>query len=199
MATVYRIKAIWTGFQGAPGYTTVSFRNVVTQANMDNAQGDLYGFFNAIKAYIPTGTTIQVQKQVDGYDEFTGTLLSSTVSANTMTAVNGTAASVAYAGGSGLCVTWLTSDIYHGHRVKGRTFLVPAVACFDTDGTLNNTALSVVGSAATAFATASTSEAAVWSRVWSDGSPPTQVAGITSLMTGAVVKDAASQLRTRRL
>jgi hypothetical protein len=198
MASIYRVKAIWSGFQGAPGYTTVYFQNVSGQSAMDAAQGELYAFFNACKAYFPNGCTINVQKQVDELDLSTGVLLGTQTSINTQTPVVGTAPVGAYAGGSGVCVTWTTALIFAGRRVKGRTFLVPATGCFDTDGTLNSTAMSVIGGAANTFATSPTQQASVWSKTWDNAKPPNQIGGAAAEFTGATVKDMASQLRTRR-
>ena len=65
--TINKIRAIWNNFPGAPGYTTVYSASPPTPT-----LGALRGFFDAIKALIPNGTTISFPNSGDLIDEATG-------------------------------------------------------------------------------------------------------------------------------
>jgi len=83
--------------------------------------------------------------------------------------------------------------------VKGRTFIVPAVDCFASDGTLSPGAITAALAAGAGLIAAAGAEFAVWKRVYNDATPPVQVGGAIAPVQAVTVKDMASQLRSRRL
>lgn len=199
MPSVYRVSAIWAGFAGAPGYTRFAFQSLTTDAERNAAGLAMRTFFDALKAYIPAGTTIQVQNVVDEFNQVSGELIGSAVMTTSPTLVTSTAAAGTYAGGSGCVVTWSTSLVFHGHRVKGRTFIVPLIGTlYANDGTLLDTLPGQIQTAGNALIAAS-ADFAVWSRWY--GSPPgkVQLDGAVASVTACSVKDSAAQLRSRRL
>lgn len=198
MASVYRVTATWQNFIGAPGYSKFSFLQVTSDAAAVSATATVRSLFFALVAYIPNGATIQVSPAVQEYDEASGQLVGEIVASVTPALITGTGAG-AYAGGAGAYISWKTGTIWQGRRVQGRTFLVPMVAIFDTNGTLAATPLATLQSAATAAITDASSVLAVWAKQWNKTTnPPTQIGGAAFQATTALVKDQASQLRSRR-
>jgi len=199
MSNVSRITAIWSGFSGAPGYSKFSFIPLADDAARNAAGAAIRAFFASVATYIPSGTTIQVQAQVDDFDITSGQLMSSAPMTTVPTVVTSSAGVTAYAAGSGFVVTWGATGVFNGRRIRGRTFIVPAVACFENDGTLVSTAISAVTSAGNTLIGATGADLAVWNRSWTKTTPPTPIAGILSSATSVLVRDAASQLRSRRV
>jgi hypothetical protein len=198
MVTVYRVSAIWSGFLGAPGYSRFAVANLTDTASLNAAGESLRVFFDAIKAMIPNGTSILVQPQVDGYDMATGELVSSSSMTTAPATVTSAQTAQPYASGSGMFVSWNTSVIFNGHRVKGRTFLVPIVGSyFENDGSPLGVAVSNVQTAGNALATGN-ANFSVWSRLYSKTPPITQIGGALAPVVSCTVKDVASGLRSRR-
>jgi hypothetical protein len=198
MAEVSRVTAIWTGFPGAPGYSKFSFLPLADDAARNAAGAAVRSFFFAIQSDLPNGTTITVQPVVDNLDTVTGALLSTATMSSSPAAVVSSASATGYAGGSGYCLTWLTASVFNGRRVKGRTFLVPAAGVFGTDGTLTSTIPTAAKAAGDALIAAVGCDLAVWNRSWDDATPPNPTGGVVVAATGCIVRDAASQLRSRR-
>ena len=149
-------------------------------------------FFEAVKAGLPTGLSIQYPSSYDVIDDGTGNIVltnSLTPPANT----GGTGAGN-YAGSAGAVVNWLTSDFVAGHRKRGRTFLVPVVAAqMDTAGSLNNTYQQTIQTAGTALIGTSGANFVVWRQ------PRPGQAGSSHLVTACTVPDLAAVLRSRRI
>lgn len=200
MPTVYRVTSVWQGFAGAPGYTRLSFLDLTTSAALNAAGTATRSFFFALTGLIPAGTTIQVSPVVDEFDAASGLLTGSDTMSTTPALVTSTSSGSRYAGGSGFVVSWSTDSIFRGHRVKGRTFIVPADGlAFQADGTLDPTTITTAVGAATSLVNA-TSELAVWSRHFETISGHLeQTDGAVVPVLAASVKDSASQLRSRRL
>lgn len=200
MASVYRVTAIWSGFTGAPGYSKFSFSDLTTDAARNAAGAAIKAYFDGCKAYQQSGWSIGVQPLVQEYNVESGDLVGEATMTTVPSATVGTPASGPFAGGSGFCVTWKTSTIYGGRRTQGRTFHVPAVSCFDTDGTLSSSALIAIRAAADGLVAAPGIDFCIWARSWyinAEGKKQA-IGGDLGPVTSAVVKDASSQLRTRR-
>jgi hypothetical protein len=155
MGRIIRIKINWTGFIGSPGYTNLYFEPVpegdpITQAVVDAAHLKVQTWMIAVKAFLPTNTTITVDSQVAELDEQTGNIEAFwTIAAPTLQI--GTAAG-AYTAGTGVCVSWSTAGVRKGRRVRGRTFIVPlGGGTYDTDGTIQAGSLTTLRSAANAL------------------------------------------------
>jgi hypothetical protein len=198
MPSVYRVTAVWSGFQGAPGYSKFSFQDLTTDAARNAAGAAIRTLFDATKAYMQSGWTVNVQPNVQEYDIGNSELVGEGSMTTTPAVVTGTATGTVYAGGSGYVITWRTSTIFNGHRCVGRTFMVPAVNCFGTDGTIDGGALTTIQAAGSALVANPTVRLSVWSKQFNKADPPVQIAGANSAVTSCVVKDMASGLRSRR-
>lgn len=199
MVTVYRITALWSGFAGAPGYSKFSFLDLTDDTKRNAAGAAIRTFFASINTYIPNLTTIQVQPGIDEFNVTTGELVGANAMTVTPAVVTSGISAVPYVGGAGLAVTWVTSSIFHGHRVRGRTFIVPTASASDTDGTIAPGVVTAVQAAGNVFAASASADLQIWSRVYTK--PPAkleQIDGATAPVISCVVKDMAAQLRSRR-
>lgn len=205
MPDVSRVTAVWTGFPGAPGVSKFSFLPLTTDAARNAAGAAVRSFFFGIQTLLPNGVNIAVQPTVDDVDVITGKLTNTGSMSSVPTAVVSTTTAAPYAAGSGCVITWLGSGVFAGRRIKGRTFIVPIVGGFESNGSLVNTTVSLVQSTGDALIAATGADLAIWSRTWS-AKPyptpkdwfPTPLSGNLTAATGCVVADSASQLRSRR-
>lgn len=194
MAVIVKVQAQWNGFQGAPGYTNWYGLSDGDAAAAANALGPrMRTFFDAIKAFIPTGTTVKVQRIYQVLDGLNGHLTSEANLTADPAVVTG-AGSGNYAAAAGAVVNWETGEFNAaGHRIRGRSYLVPLVGCFDSEGSLGSTALTTIQGAGTA-ALGGTGGLIVWSRPTPKGASN----GVARTVSAAIVHDKACILRSRR-
>lgn len=191
--TIYRVRSLWTGFTGAPGYTNQFFSNdSIDPAGASQTGAAVRAMFLAMASYLPSVVKINVQPTVDvfalGTGEITGQVTMSTVPPQ----VSGVA-SGAYSAPSGAAITWTTDTYVKGRRRKGRTFFVPLGAtAYDTDGTLAAGCVTALTNAAAAITGATGTTPVVWHRAVA------KVGAEASVITGAIPADRASVLRSRR-
>lgn len=199
MVSVYRTTAIWSGFAGAPGYTKHSWADLTDSTSRNAALTKVQTLFETVKAYLPNGCTVQVQSAIDEFDMATGAIIGASTGTQPPL-VTSSAVAGAYAGGSGLCITWNTGLIFNRRRVRGRTFFVPtANGAFENNGTLIAAAITTFGGAANTFLALSAPRPNIWSRQWSNADPPVQVGGALAPIDTYTLRDMASQLRSRRI
>lgn len=196
-----RATAEWSGFVGSPGYTNLYFRDFTGSGNPDLTQAQAASdrvrtFFDAIKAQLPTTVTITMRADVDVVEDTTGTMTDS-FGTTPLAPVVGTA-SVAggYSGATGAVVTLRTSSFRNGRRIRGRFFIVPlGGTIYGPDGTLSNTPLGTMRTAATALADQTgTPDLGVWARPTAPGASD----GEWAVCTSATIPDLAAVLRSRR-
>ena len=202
MATVYRVRAVWSGFQGAPGYSNFSFSDLTTDTARNVAGAAVKEFFTGLAAFLVTGCSIQVQPEVTEWDASTGQLTGASTMTTVPLASISTATAAPYAGGSGAAITWKTGVIFNGRRVSGRTYLVPLQGCYEQEGTLSAAAITAIGSAATAFIGSAGADFAIWAKQFADPvgeDPAVQIGGAVASVSGYTLRDIASQMRSRRL
>jgi hypothetical protein len=199
MADVHRITAIWQGFQGAPGYTKFSFMGLTDASALTAAATAVRTFFNGLATQLPSGSTVTVQSVAGVYDMANGMLIREDPILTPPAPVTGTAtAGTLYSGGVGVYVTWLTGAVYNGHKVRGRTYLVPLVLGGASDGTLGTGTVTLVQNAANALVSSQAGKLAIWSKTFTKTEPITQIGGGLSTVTSANVPDKTGILRSRR-
>jgi hypothetical protein len=200
MAVIVKVQAIWEGFQGAPGYTNwygISDGDAAAAANALAPR--MRTFFAAMTGVLPSGSSIKVQRLYQVIDSLTGRITAEANLTADPATVNGTQAA-AYAAASGAVVSWETGAFNDlGHRVRGRTYLVPLTNTYQSNGTLADVNLTAFQAAATA-AIGGTGGLIVYSRPRKanpeKGIPKAD--GQVNLVTAATVKDKAAVLRSRR-
>lgn len=199
--TVGLVRTVWTGGTIGVGLTQhaiiLQAGATWTDATAGVATQLVRQFWLSIQGGIPSTVTLQVQREVDTYDEVTGELNGAVAAGGLPIAVQGEGAG-AYAGGVGMKIIWRTTVIRDGRRVRGATYVVPATAGnFDNTGTLTPAAVTTYTSAALAFLDDLVSESlalVVWSRP--ETVPGTD--GALAAVTGAQVLDKSAVLRSRR-
>lgn len=182
-----RITAIWTGATGLPGYTRLKFQGDLDSAAALACANRVRTFFDSIKAFLPSAISINFAEAAQVYD------LDQTLTAE----VGFTPPALVLGGGAGsfssptgMVVNWLTSLIFQGHKVRGRSFLVPlAGTAYQSDGSLATATITAVQGAATALIAGTPSLV-----VASGGNGSFAVSPVNAMS----VPDRAAVLRSRR-
>lgn len=194
MPTITKITAVWTGFAGGPGYSNFYLDGEATAAEATSAAAALRTMFNGLIGYLPNNLTIRPTGVAQYLDLGSGVMTGQTAYTQPLQ-VTGTN-TTAYSGLSGASIRWVTGAVINGRALSGRTFLVPMVGIYDTDGTLAPAFVTTLTTLANAYAhyVASSDPAAtvVWHR------PIAGVGGAAATMSGAIVPDKAVGLRSRR-
>ena len=186
MASIERVVCVWTGatalpgasvFYGSPGVPTLA--------------SDLYTFFDAIKAILPSSVSITIPSAGDMIEDSDGALSGTWSSSGTGTVVGTNAAS--YAAGVGARIVWRTNGVRNRRRVRGSTFICPLTTnVYEPNGTLTASALTTLGNAATAVAAGGNLV------IWSRPSPGGGTDGDSNAVLNASVPDRVTALRSRR-
>lgn len=191
MAGLVRLTSVWEGFPGAPGYTNFYARHngVSAQEVADQFASDIHDFWTSLDGYFPADVTITVSPTWQSLDEANGQIQSEGTLESPPGGVTGR--SVAnYAGNAGVAIDWHTQTFIAGHRLRGRTFLVPFTDCFASDGTLDALGRQAIANAALALWDNS-SIMVVWHR------PVGGAGGSSAQITSATVTDRTAILRSR--
>jgi hypothetical protein len=183
----------WTGASGLPGYSKFRFIGELSGSTLNSAAANLKTFLDAIKAYLPSIVTLAFSPGATWHAD-DGTLTAEVAIGTVPANVVGTGAG-AYLSAAGFLVFWNTGAINGGHKVRGRTYFVPTpVNIAQSDGTIIETARTIIQAAATAFATSTPSPA-----INSRSRPGNPAAGDqTTVVLSATVPDKQVVLRSRR-
>lgn len=193
MAGLVRLTSVWTGFVGAPGYSNfyAEHNGVSAQEVANQFADDIKDFWDALNGYLPNEAVVTVDPIWRSINPANGQILAEgnveTPPAATTGLFEGS-----YAGNTGVAVDWHTSAFIDGHRLKGRTYLVPFANCFSGEGDLSSIARQAIIDAAVALYDNS-SIMVVWHR------PKGAVAGSSSQITSVTVTDRAAILRSRSM
>lgn len=194
-----RISVSWQNWPGAPGVSQF-YGDGPTMTSLVDA---IRTFFEAIKGFIPQGLAITVPASGDLIDESTGKITGSWSQTSTPAVVTGTGVGN-YAGNAGFVVHWLSTTVVDGRRLRGRTFIVPAISsAFDATGSLAISSLPTIQAAAAALVTSAGAQMQVWHRplyAKPKTVPPTLIRpGSKASVTSSRVPDLAVSLRSRRI
>jgi hypothetical protein len=186
-----------TGFIGEPGVMTFYF------LDGSSALGALHGFAENIGVIMPDKVNLQVENSGDRIVAETGVLVGSW-SGTAQEPVVGASAGF-YPAPAGAVINWLTGSIFDGHRLRGRTFVVPLAGdSYQTDGSIVPERLATLRGAAESFRTGQTSNFVIWHRPF-DGTPATpghparpEHGGSWAAVDSSNVPDKVAVLRSRR-
>jgi len=197
MTNLFRVRTELTGFIGAPGVATMYFRDVTS------ALSSVHDLWANIATTMPSDVHIQVIGFGDVIDDVTGDLVATWTQSNPA-AIVGTVTGT-YSAPVGLLLRWSTDTVVDGHRLRGRTFVVPCGSnMFGTDGQVIPANVVGLQTAISAFQTAQNASFAVWHRpkfgpVPSGGGVrPRLRDGSNGLVTGTGISTKAVVLRSRR-
>jgi hypothetical protein len=198
MAEIMKFVATWSGFSGAPAYSTFYARDFTAgapdQSMADGFLAKLDTYLDAVGAFLPVGVSLLVNPQVEIIEETDGSLqgflsISPDFSRSGSSTDNWSAA-------SGVCVNWYTDLVRGTRRMRGRTFFVPMFgAMYDSTGTLDNTKRATLQTATNTFISQTGSgDMGVWGRP----TTPNGTDGVWAAVTSARINDKVAILTSRR-
>jgi hypothetical protein len=183
----------WNGASGLPGYSKFRFIGELSGSTLNTAAANLRVLLDAVKAYIPSIVTLSFSPGATWHSD-DGTLTAEVAIGSLPANVAGTGAG-AYLSATGFLIFWNTGAINGGKKVRGRTYFVPTpVSIAQSDGSVIETARTIIQAAATAFATSTPSPA-----INSRARPGNPAAGNQTVsVISATVPDKQVILRSRR-
>jgi hypothetical protein len=197
MTTLRRVKVLLQGFPGGPGVATYCF------LDLNTALTSLRNMWIGYAQHMPSDVNISFQGFGDMFDDVTGSITGEW-SAAAPAAAQGTITG-GYPGPAGAVVTWLTSSILDGRRLRGRTFVVPLGAgSYQEDGSLIPGVVADLTAVSNAFRIEQSASFVVWHRPRAARAATAKLkalpahAGANALVTDAVVHDRVAILRSRR-
>lgn len=191
---IYRVKAHWTGFSGAPGMSVLHYQDFGGDATIEaqRAVDAVRHPFTALAKHFPISLRVALDSGVEVIDEATGQL-QDVVTVTPGDSIAGLAGG-GYAAPIGAVINWSTAGVRKGRRVRGRFFLVPlSSSAYDTDGTLTAAAHGDI-SAVSRDMISNEAALQVYCRPTTTGAAD----GEAHMVTGSRVPDKAAVLRARR-
>jgi len=188
MANLIRVRTEWSGSPVVgPGVSTFYLAETAT------------GFLTAFNSFwvgfvtrVPVGVTWTTPNTGDLIDVDTGGL-SGTWTDGTTSTVTSTGTGP-FPSAVGARVKWATSGVRNNRRVRGSTFICPLTnSCFQSDGTIDTTVLTAMNTIASGLFTALGGDMRIYSR------PVAGAGGQASVVTGGLIPDKVSWLRSRRV
>lgn len=203
MVSIFRVVTNWQGFQGAPGYTNLFFRNIISDGapgSLDErgsallAQDRVHDFFSSVAGVLPDEVRLKVETTVDVLEDSTGELTGS-FNAENLPIISGVN-DAGYSAASGAVISWQTATIRKGRRIRGRTFLVPlSGASFTGAGRIGPNSVENIQQAANALVNpAGLNTFGVWARPSAKGASD----GVWAPARAARTSDLPAVLRSRR-
>jgi hypothetical protein len=196
MVDIQRVRIAWSGGKGGPGVSTFYCHDAAA------ALPELKGLMVAIASVVPVGVTFTYPTAGDIIDVLSGQLSGAWTAAGR--AADNSAGTGSYALPVGMMIRWETGSVVNGHRLRGRTFVVPCVSTvFDNEGTVTPTALSELQVAVTSKVATLANNLLIYSRPKPARTTKAGVviaarAGAFADVTSGVVPDKAMVLRSRR-
>lgn len=197
MVNLNRVRVQLDGFEGGPGLMT--FYTLDTATFLES----LHTLLTGLASNMPAPVRMTIVPFGDVIESTTGDLVG---------AWGGTAQAVvqgvqggAYSAPTGAIIRWATTTILDGHRVRGRTFIVPLTgAAFASNGQLVVANQNSMDALASQFSIEQNASFVIWHRPFAGraASPgvtakPAHLGG-HALVTGASISSKAAVLRSRR-
>lgn len=192
--SIQKLVCTWTYGAGSPGYS------VFYATGQAGAQMLFSPFWQAVAPYLPPSVSINTPNTGDVIDETTGKK-TGTWGTGVVTNTVGTAVA-AYAAPCGGRINWSTNAFVNGHKVAGKTYLVPlGSANYSTTGTISSACSNSINAAAVSLYQNSGGALVIWHRPVYDLStkPPTlKTPGSVHPIVGAATPTKVSVLTSRR-
>lgn len=199
MAQMAKVTINWTGFPGGPGYSNLYFRDfsgtgAVDQGIVDGAVAKVQDWLSFWRNRLPTSVKTGVDPTVEAIEETTGELQGFWTA--TVAAPAGGLGVASFSAPSGACVSWYTSTVRNGRRMRGRTFIVPLdTVSYENDGTLIESIITAAPAVNNAMiADSGAGDLGIWARPSAPGASDGQWA----LVTAARLNDRPAMLTSRR-
>lgn len=157
MANISRVRVAMTGFIGAPGVMTFYC------LTPDTFVTALHAWLVGVAGSLPGVVKLNIEPGGDTIDSTSGALTGSWAGAATAE-ISG-ADTGGYSAPSGMVISWLTGTVVDGHRLRGKTYLVPfARSAYGPDGQLNAANVADMKTKADAFQAAAAANFVIWHR-----------------------------------
>lgn len=190
MTNIVRMTSRWDGFLGSPGYSNFYVESDGNApASAQTLSDALYAFWQTVNGLLPSEVDITVLPTWQELNDANGQIIAEGTVGTPAAVTTGNNAG-GYAANSGILVEWLTGVFISGHQLKGRTYLVPMIGGFDTDGTIGAAVSATINGAGQDLLDADVINV-VWHR------PVSGAGGSSEVITSPRVSDTAAVLRSR--
>jgi len=190
-ANLYQSQWTWSGWSGAPGYTSFYY-STIDEATMNTNLDAERTFFDTVASLLAASVSINPPGNFRVVDAATGNLEDVIAPTTPPTGVTG-GGGTTFAAPAGCSVNWLTTTPATSRLVVGRTYLVPlGEQAYQSDGTLVDSSKNGLQTAANVFVAAVDPIFVVWRR------PVSGAGGSVAPVVGARVNDRVSILKSRR-
>lgn len=199
MAQMAKVTINWTGLPTGPGFTNLYFRDfsgtgAIDQTIVNDAVSKTDTWLAAWKSRLPNSITTGVDPTVEAIEETNGQLQAFWT--GTPAAASVGTGGTAYSAPAGAVVSWYTSTVRNGRRMRGRSFMVPlATTVYEADGTFVASMVAAwLAASQTLIGTGSAADLGIWGRPTTPGGTD----GTWALVTSVKVPDMAAILTSRR-
>lgn len=200
MATLARVRTIFTGVAGSPWYSNLYFRDDGGTPVANAASTAVATFWGSLNAQMLQGTTYTVQPEIPRIDDTTGQIQEMTTS--TVKTANSVSGAEPLPFASQGLIRWTTGSYVDGRQVRGRTFVPALLEGSNANGVPNSTLQTVMLNAANALIADAGTILVVWHRpkyTSVPGSPPVlERPGSSANVSAASVWGQWAVLRSRR-
>lgn len=170
----------------------MKFMGALTAAECTTVAAAMRAFYAALTLLTPSNVTYTWQQPAQVYSD--AGVLTNEVTIPSLPAPQSATGTNSYAGGTGAVVFWNTGAINGGHKIRGRTYLVPLSSnTFGSGGTITTSAQNTINAAAAALI-ATVPNLAVNSRSLDQPDRGNQTVSVVS----ASLPNRSAVLRTRR-
>jgi hypothetical protein len=188
--SIRRFTAVWSGIEGAPGYSQLYGSNDI---DPDTQLAAVNAFWNAARVVVTNAAGITQIASGDVIDEVSGDVTGTWASGSDVEHIG--SASGAYSAPVGAAISWRTGVFLAGRELRGRTFIVPCSSeVFTGTGQLSSGAVGELMTAA-AFLVSTGAGFDPDMRVWHR---PVAADGTSRTILSASVSAKAAVLRSRR-
>jgi hypothetical protein len=191
MTTLARLRFEWSGIPVVGGGVSTFYTTNLSPLTFTTA---VRSFFNSVSGLFPSGVVITAPASGDLITAETGALAGAWAQTPPapVLAAGGT---TAWAAGVGCAVVWNTAGMTRRRRVKGRTYLLPAMAStYQSDGSIADSNLALIQTAANTLIAADSASMRIWTRPLTTESGD----GAAHPVVAATVPDRVTWLRSRR-
>lgn len=198
--TLLRTKVRWTIPGAGTALSILHWSNAdqsgATQLQASDAAAKTHAFLTPLLPILPNVVSVQALSEVEEVNEASGDLIGFWETPTNATRTGTAGPGLGWSAPSGAVISWSTSGVRNGRRIRGRTFVVPlSMTCYDTEGNLGPSTLTALNNAALALRTGSD---VTQFRVWGRPTAPGVQDGASAPVLGHRVPDMSAVLRSRR-
>jgi len=202
MADIFIIKALGSGWQGAPGLTQFIFDTdplLTRRENADQALGLVSSFYETMADYLVNDTVWQPSAEVDFFEDSNGELQERYVSGEVIDPVTGTDTTTGNSRATMVASKLSTSVVRNNRLITGRHFIGPiGDNGIDSEGTLTAAIRQTVATAYAGMIDIVGPNLVVWARPRPDAGPVLAVGQSARVEGAGVSMSVPAVLRSRR-